>query len=157
MGFPSGMGPFGIPTDREEFVDFLVATALGTAFWTVHHALDVWHTIPRMASHHYANPSRSAIIRAARGQSTRLGFMRFAFLSGLGPAVGLTYFMTAVKDIVGDPIDRPEDTARINRARSISSGTYFTGTHMYGLDEPYYERPDGERIYYSFHPDRIES
>jgi hypothetical protein len=150
------MGPFGIPTDREEFVRFLVTTGLTTAFWSLHHALDVWHTIPRMASHHYANPSRSAIVRAARSQSTRMSFLRFAGLTRMGGPLALVYAMTAVEDIVGDPIDRPSDVDRIMRARSISSGNYYTGTHMFGLSEPYYERSDGERIYYSFHPEWID-
>ena len=156
MGFPRDMGPFGVPTDREEFVQFLVTTGLTTVFWSLHHALDVWHTIPRMAPHHYANPSRSAILRAARSQSSRLSFSRLAAVNRLGGPLALVYFMTAVRDLVGDPIDRPFHMERIERARSVSSGNYYTGTHMFGLSEPYYERSDGERIYYSFHPELID-
>ena len=126
-------------------------------FWTLHHALDVWHTIPRMAPHHYRNPSRGAIVRAARAQSSFMSFTRLATLNRFSGPLTLIFFMTAVADIVGDYRDHPNPHYdRIMRGRSKASGSYFTGTHMFGLQEPYYERPDGERIYYSFHPEWID-
>lgn len=54
-----------------------------------------------------------------------------------------------------DEIDTPDwEYERIARARQMSMGGGYTGTHPY-LQEPYLDNPAGERIYYSFHPEWI--
>ncbi len=87
MTWPERYDPFGVPTDYDELEQFLLITAAATTFWGAKYAADVWHTIPRMASHKYANPSRNAIVRAAMRETTMMSVTRMAVVSGAARAL----------------------------------------------------------------------
>ncbi len=55
--------------NRDEFQDFLLYTTLGYGIGLVGYELGIRHTLGRMAFHHYANPSLSALRGAAARQT----------------------------------------------------------------------------------------
>ncbi len=163
MSWPEDLGPFGVPTTRKELETFMWTTGILYGFFSVKYALDVWHAIPRMAHHHYRNPSRRAIVAAARAQTARMSLLRFATLTGLGPLLAIVFFATAVKDIVGEKITHDFEYDRIDRATAMAMG-YRAQDDPWGTSDdfpwhtqshPYYENEEGEHMWYSFHPENI--
>ncbi len=69
MAWPDWAGPFGIPENQDEFQDFILYTILGYGIGLVGYELGIRHTLGRMASHHYANPSLSALRAQAARQT----------------------------------------------------------------------------------------
>ncbi len=113
-----------------------------------------------MALHHYANPSRNAIVRAAARQTVFPTISRGAGM--LVRAIGLPFYlitgMILVRQLVGEKVEYDFDRARIDRAReaAMGEGWQFTGTHdMFHFgDSPHTETRYGEQ-WYSFHPEWI--
>ncbi len=155
MAYPNWAGPFGIPETREEVEKFFWNTLLLTGVYTAAYALAVWHTIPRMATHHYWNPSRNAIIRAAARQTVFPSFGRglgmihranpvFLFLE-----VGLLY--GEVGRYSASSWGTAQDEARFRAMGIDDSLMSLIGAQSH----PYIESPTGERMYYSFNPENI--
>lgn len=70
MPVPEWAGPFGIPENPKELQQAFWTTLILYGVYTSLYAIEVWRTIPRMAMHHYANPSCNAIIRQAMRQTS---------------------------------------------------------------------------------------
>ena len=155
MAKPDWAGPFGIPETEQELEKAFWTTLILYGVYTAAYALEVWRTIPRMAQHHYLNPSRNAIVRQAMRQTSFPSLTRGATMFRVWPSVALIAGMLAVKEYVGDPVDYQSDRDRVYLARTLASGG--TGTHVIGdfHHSPYYESPSGDHVWYSFHPDRI--
>ncbi len=119
MTWPERYDPVGVPTDWDEFRTFALWTAFGTAFWSAKYAADVWHTIPRMASHKYTNPSRRAIVRHAMAETSMLSASRLGTIAmGSGGAVsallgavlvveGAMLFGSLINAVAPTPKDAP--------------------------------------------------
>ncbi len=155
MAWPDWAGPFGVPETREELNKAIFNTILLTAMYTVFYGIAVWHTIPRMARHHYHNPSRNAIIRKAASRTVFPSFGRgIGMMARANPvvnviAVGMAY--GALGRGVESSWGPAQDAAR-DRAMGVYDNDIMS---RIGAQGPYLERPDGERIYYSFHPEWI--
>lgn len=61
MAWPEWAGPFGIPEDYDEVQDFILSSAAAYLIGSIGYEVAIRHNIPRMAFHHYANPSLRAI------------------------------------------------------------------------------------------------
>lgn len=152
MAWPHWAGPFGFPETEDELRNAMLTSLLLVLTGTAFYALEVYRTIPRMAAHHYSNPSRRAILGQAAKQtsfpsvSRALGIFVRANPLVIPLSIGMAY-----RDLVSDDLD-PHRHAAIHRARSAAMGG--TGTHLI-LQEPYIENPEGDRMYYSFHPEWI--
>jgi len=119
MTWPSRYDPIGVPTDWDEFQSFVLWTSFGTVFWGTKYAVDVWHTIPRMASHKYANPSRNAIVRAAMRETSMLSGTRLGSIALSGGGVtgavltaallveGAIMFGEFINFVAPTPLDAP--------------------------------------------------
>ncbi len=156
MAKPDWAGPFGIPETKEELVQAFWTTLILYGVYTAFYALEVWRTIPRMAAHHYLNPSRNAIVRAAMRQTAWPTLSRIPTMLGLWGPIGLIAGMIVVREVVGDPTGQQNDVDRVMRARMISNRRN-TGTHVFGsfAESPHYTNPHGEELWYSFNPERI--
>jgi len=156
MAKPDWAGPLApIPENWKEFERMAWTTGILTGVYTAIWALNVWNTIPRMAAHHYWNPSRRAIINLAIRQTPMPSLLRlitgFSFWTPLTIiAVGLT-----IGELVGEKVSHQSDYDRIDRARAMSMGVHTPMSAWYSHSLPYFENPDGERIWYSFHPENI--
>ncbi len=89
MPVPEWAGPFGIPENPTEFEQAFWTTLILYGVYTAAYALEVWRTIPRMAQHHYLNPSRNAIIRQAMRQTNFPTFGRGVNLMISAPVVAV--------------------------------------------------------------------
>ena len=127
MTWPERYHPIGVPTNWDELSWFVLTTGIGTAFWGAKYVADVWHTIPRMAAHKYANPSRAAIIRLAASETSMMSGSRMLLASGAARALGPLFvlegamlFGSGVNYFAPTPSDAPVSDMTL---------AYFPGAH----------------------------
>ncbi len=160
MAKPEWAGPFApIPENWDEFRRAVWTTGILTGIYTAIWAVNVWNTIPRMASHYYANPSRRAIVGHAIRQTPATSVMRSITGFGVWTPVAIIVLGITAADYLREfrnlHFEGSVDQLRIENARSMAMGGF--GTHVIGdfHHQPYYEAPSGERVWYSFHPEWI--
>lgn len=138
MTWPERYHPIGVPTDWDEMSWFILSTAGMTALWSLKYAADVWHTIPRMASHKYANPSRRAIVRAAMRETSMLSGTRLGgMLVTSGGAIGFTLSALLIVEgamLLGSGINYFAPTVRDSETGLSSYESYLHGSSVMDPD-----------------------
>lgn len=156
MAKPDWAGPLApIPENMKDLKRAVWTTGIVTGIYTLAWFYHVWNTIPRMAAHHYWNPSRRAILSQAVRQTPFPSVARSVTGLRLWTPVSIIMLGLQVRDWVGEKDSYQSDYDRIDRARTMAMGG--TGTHVIGgfTHHPYHESPSGDRVWYSFHPEWI--
>ncbi len=157
MALPEWAGPFGLPSDEDELKRFVLTTAGLTALYAAAYGAAVWHAIPRMAQHHYRNPSRNAIIRAAAKQTVFPSVLRLVTVTGSWPIVVL-YGAMMLGHSISESIDTSTDQERVLRAIDYTRGTrdHWWDTSWLVSHGYFHESPHHGDHWYSFNPQDID-